>query len=72
MKRLTHMRVNGLQRDHWSPARNDELVERLAQYEDLGYDPEELKMILDMIIPDLILESARRIKAEEEKKDERT
>ena len=67
MKRLTYKRVNGIKRGYWSPARKDELIERLAQYEDLGYDPEDLKLILDMIIPDLMLESARRIKEEQEK-----
>lgn len=72
MQRLTHKRVNGLDTGYWSPAKEDELVERLAQYENLGYDPEEMKLILDMIIPDMMLESARRIKAEQEKKDERT
>ena len=72
MQRLTFKRVNGIKAGYWSPARKDELIERLAQYEDLGYDPEDLKLILDMIIPDLMLESARRIKAEQEKNDERT
>ena len=72
MQRLTHKRVNGLDTGYWSPAKEDELVERLAKYENLGYDPEEMKLILDMIIPDMMLESARRIKAEQEKKDERT
>lgn len=55
-----------------SPAKRHELIDRLARYENLGYDPEELKLILDMIIPYKMLESARRIKAEQEKKDERT
>lgn len=49
-----------------STAQRDELIMRLAQYENLGYDPEDLKLILDMIIPDMMLESARRIKAEQE------
>lgn len=69
MQRLTHKRVNGIDTGYWSPAKEDELVERLAQYENLGYDPEELKMIMDMIIPDKMLESARRIKAEKEKSE---
>lgn len=69
MQRLTHKIVNGIDTGYWSPAKEDELVERLAQYENLGYDPEELKMIMDMIIPDKMLESARRIKAEKEKSE---
>ena len=72
MKRLTLERVNGIKTGYWSPAKKEELIERLSQYEDLGYDPEDLKLILDMIIPDMMLESARRIKEEQEKKDERT
>lgn len=66
MKRLTHQRVFAGTR-YVSLAKRDELITRLAQYEDLGYDPEELKMILNMIIPNKMLESARRIKAEQEK-----
>lgn len=50
-----------------SQAMRRDLVERLAQYENLGYDPEDLKLILDMIIPDMMLESAKRIKEEQEK-----
>ena len=69
MKRLTFKRVNGIKTGYWSPAKKEELIERLSQYEDLGYDPEDLKMILDMIIPDLILESARRIKEEQERSE---
>lgn len=67
MKRLTFKRVNGIKTGYWSPAKKEELIERLSQYEDLGYDPEDLKMILDMIIPEKMLESARRIKEEQEK-----
>ena len=52
-----------------SQAMRRDLVERLAQYENLGYDPEDLKLILDMIIPDMMLESARRIKEEQERSE---
>lgn len=69
MERLTtHLTITR----YGSTAQRDELIMRLAQYENLGYAPEDLKMILDMIIPEKMLESARRIKAEQEKKDERT
>ena len=66
MKRLTFERVNGIKTGYWSPAKKEELIMRLAQYENLGYDPEDLKLILDMIIPEMMLESARRIKEEQE------
>lgn len=69
MKRLTFKRVNGIKTGYWSPAKKEELIERLAQYEDLGYDPEDLKLILDMIIPDMMLESAKRIKEEQERSE---
>ena len=69
MKRLTFKRVNGIKTGYWSPAKKEELIERLSQYEDLGYDPEDLKLILDMIIPDMMLESARRIKEEQERSE---
>lgn len=52
-----------------STAKKDDLVQRLAMYENLGYDPEDLKLILDMIIPDMMLESARRIKEEQERSE---
>lgn len=50
-----------------SQAMRRDLVERLAQYEELGFSPEDLRLILDMIIPDKMLESARRIREEQEK-----
>lgn len=52
-----------------SQAMRRDLVERLAQYENLGYAPEDLKLILDMIIPDMMLESAKRIKEEQERSE---
>ena len=77
MKRLTFPYEEKLTKHtatirYGSPAKRHELIDRLARYENLGYDPEDLKMILDMIIPGMMLESARRIKEEQEKKDERT
>lgn len=69
MRRLTFKRVNGIKTGYWSPAKKDELITRLAQYEELGFSPEDLKMILDMIIPEKMLESARRIKEEQERSE---
>lgn len=42
MKRLTHQRVNGIKTGYWSPAKKEELVQRLAAYEDTGLEPEEI------------------------------
>lgn len=42
MERLTHQRSSGIKTGYWSPNRKDELVERLAAYEDTGLDPQEI------------------------------
>ena len=34
MERLTHKRENGIKRGYWSPNKKQELVNRLAMYED--------------------------------------
>ena len=34
MERLTHKRENGIKRGYWSPNKKQELVDRLAVYED--------------------------------------
>ena len=43
MQRLTHERANGIKTGYWSPNKKEELVDRLAQYENLGLMPEEIK-----------------------------
>lgn len=43
MERLTAERVNGIKTGYWSPAKKDELVQRLAEYEDVGPDPSEIR-----------------------------
>ena len=58
--RLTHEYANGPRRDtrsgevchYWTNAGKRALAERLGEYEDTGYSPEELKrMIREKIIP---------------------
>ena len=45
MNRLTQKRVNGIKTGYWSTSKKDELVARLAEYEDTGLAPVEvLKM----------------------------
>lgn len=34
MERLTHKRCNGIKTGYWSAAKKDELIQRLAMYED--------------------------------------
>ena len=36
MERLTHPRSSGIKTGYWSPNKKDELIERLAAYEDTG------------------------------------
>lgn len=43
MERLTSKRVNGIKSGYWSAAKKDELIARLAEYEDTGKTPEEIK-----------------------------
>lgn len=45
MKRLTHSRCSGIKTGYWSPNKKDELVERLAVYEDTGLTPEEIRAL---------------------------
>ena len=47
MERLTHKRANGIKTGYWSPSKKDELIERLAAYEDSGLMPEDVKTLVD-------------------------
>lgn len=42
MERLTHPRNSGIKTGYWSPNKKDELVERLAAYEDTDLTPQEI------------------------------
>lgn len=42
MERLTHPRSSGIKTGYWSPNKKDELVARLAEYEDTGVTPQEI------------------------------
>lgn len=57
MERLTFKRVNGIKTGYWSPSKKDDLIERLAAYEDSGLMPEDVK---------------RMVEAAKRKKDEKT
>lgn len=43
MKRLTAERMNGIKTGYWSTSKKEELVQRLAEYENIGPDPEEIR-----------------------------
>ncbi len=54
MERLTHKRSNGIKEGYWSPNKKEELVKRLAEYENTGLSPadvEELRRQQDRWIP---------------------
>ena len=44
--RLTHKRANGIKDGYWSAATKERLVQRLAEYEDTGFEPREIKQLL--------------------------
>ncbi len=58
MGRLTHERNNGIKTGYWSPAKKEELVQRLAAYEDTGLDPEQIRE-LDKLYAELCEELAK-------------
>ena len=47
MDRLTHERANGIKTGYWSPNKKDELIERLAAYENTGLMPEDVRTLVD-------------------------
>lgn len=51
MERLTHERKNGIKSGYWSPDKKEELVQRLAAYEDTGLGPDDLKKLIKKQIP---------------------
>ena len=42
MNRLTQKRVNGIKTGYWSTSKKDDLVARLAEYENTGLEPKEV------------------------------
>lgn len=43
MNRLTNPRCSGIKEGYWSPAKKEELVQRLAAYENTGCTPEDIR-----------------------------
>lgn len=46
MDRLTHERVSGIKTGYWSPNKKDELIERLAAYENTGLMPGDIRTLV--------------------------
>lgn len=45
MERMTNKRVNGIKTGYWSPNKKEELVQRLAKYEETGLTPEQMQQL---------------------------
>lgn len=45
-ERMTHQRANGIKDGYWSAATKAELIQRLAEYEDTGLEPGEIRQLL--------------------------
>ncbi len=45
MERLTAERMNGIKAGYWSASKKEELVQRLAKYEDTGLTPEQITQL---------------------------
>lgn len=46
--RMTHERASGIKTGYWSPNKKNELVNRLAEFENIGLDPEEIKLMIQL------------------------
>lgn len=47
MERLTYERVNGIKTGYWSAATKEVLVQKLAAYENTGYEPDEIRAAIE-------------------------
>lgn len=65
MERMTHERVNGIKTGYWSAASKEEVVQRLAQYENTGLEPEAIKTLLKKVEEYVLIR--KKIRAELEK-----
>lgn len=65
MERMTHERVNGIKTGYWSAASKEEVVQRLAQYENTGLEPEAIKTLLKKVEEYVLIR--KKIRAEPEK-----
>lgn len=62
MGRLTHERVNGIKTGYWSAAKKEDLIQRLAEYEDICSDPEVLwKIWTANITPNMVKQAKEEV-----------
>lgn len=45
-ERMTHKRASVIKTGYWSPNKKEELVQRLAAYEDTGLEPREIQALV--------------------------
>lgn len=60
MERLTHERVNGIKTGYWSAATKEALVQKLAAYENTGYEPDEIRAAIEQAAKNSETKAARR------------
>ena len=46
MERLTHARCNGIKTGYYSPKNKEVLAQRLAEYENTGLEPDQIRKIV--------------------------
>lgn len=47
MERMTHERASGIKTGYWSPETKENLVQRLAAYENTGLEPQKVQALAD-------------------------
>lgn len=63
MDRLTHKRMNGIKTGYWSPAKKQELVDRLAEWESFGLSIKQMDYIwFHFINPNMVKEAKEKVK----------
>lgn len=58
MERPTHERVNGIKTGYWSAATKEVLVQKLAAYENTGYEPDEIRTAIERAAKDAKTQTA--------------
>lgn len=61
MERLTHERVNGIKTGYWSAATKEVLVQKLAAYENTGYEPDEIRAAIEQAAKNSETKTAPRL-----------
>lgn len=61
MERITHKRVNGIKTGYWSPATKEDLVQRLAEYENTGLEPWEIVPAIEKAAKDAESATAKKM-----------